>query len=1388
MARVSAIRSAKTVQRVLWGAAALIAIVVTLAVLASVLLRGPMGANLARDLLNGRDLAGWGELELGSVTGNVLGEFRVESLSVSDADGVWIEARDITVRWSPIALISRHVDLEQVSVNQVSVFRRPSRAQSETSPDRSAPWTFSLGGATLREIEMSEAVAGLAAVLSADMSASTRADGLALEFNAQRLDAPGDAVSVQAVLSERIEVQAELVGAPDGLIASVLSLEGEGLFAQVSMSGDRLSGSGAASIQVDDVEVLTSQASWDNQRLSVSAQSQAEALPIELVQTLLGAEPIELAAEIPLSDAGRPTLTEEAFIRLNTAALAVSLTPAGSDAFEVEIALGRAIPARVIGPALAFDTARSAGRVLLEDTPRFEGEMAVTNLEAAAGLGARLIAGEIGFAWTESGFGFATDLMVSEPTGLPQPVNALAGPTPQISATGQVDIEHTTLLIDQINMALRAGDLSGSGTLDWRERSWTGLLRSEALALERVTEYVSGSGQVLVQGQGGFAGATEALVEFDGYRAASPLARYLEGSVSGSVRLAEVRAGRVDITRASVRAGALRLAATGQLDGDRQMFAGDLVWSGPSPIEPVQLSSDLAATFEVQASSTGLRARFDAVGEGVSASGQALTAPRLRAEISRIDGVFSGQTRLTGTHAQGAIDLAADLSQSGAGLQINSLSGQVGPVDLALGGRLALNEISVGGIVTPRSGRGQLETRLSVLGGDIDGRLFTEGFEVSPEIRLEQSDVTLSGSLTQPRITAALAGTYKRAFSAAMEGRVTRRGEGASFDFDLSGRYGRVGFETLAPARIALDPNPAIDLQLGIEGGELHLRADLNQSASIAARLESLPAALLTAGPGQTPIEGRLDGQVDFRRRDGVWLGQASLTGTDLRQPSDPDDRPIHGMVEVIVSGEDAVARAQADGEDLLARADIRLDTGPITALAQLADPGLALSGELVARGEMGQLAAFGLQDSQTLQGLIDLNASVGGVMADPVLEGALEIRQAQFRDGRIGFDVQDLNAAAAFTRSGASLTSFSASDGQGGRLSASAQVNIANGIDGDASISFDRFHLVSREDIEARASGSVIIGYRDGEGEITGAAVVDRADLTPPETVNAPIAQIEVTEINRPMALNTVSRARAGVDFALNYQLSAPRRVFVRGDNFDTEWGFDLTLSGTSRTPHVAGEAQIVRRRADVLGRAFEVSRGEVLLDGDVDEAQLYVEALNVQPGFTARVSASGKVSDPEIGLSSDPGLPEDEIVSRILFGESAAGLSALQAAQMAGALANLTGVGGGFDPLGQLRDVAGLDMLGVRRNSSGETVLAGGRYLSDDLFLTVESAMGGEGTQSRIDWTLTPRFTLSSSLDAQGRAGVALLWQIEYDDDPFGEMRLFRGFGASEDTRNEE
>ena len=149
-----------------------------------------------------------------------------------------------------------------------------------------------------------------------------------------------------------------------------------------------------------------------------------------------------------------------------------------------------------------------------------------------------------------------------------------------------------------------------------------------------------------------------------------------------------------------------------------------------------------------------------------------------------------------------------------------------------------------------------------------------------------------------------------------------------------------------------------------------------------------------------------------------------------------------------------------------------------------------------------------------------------------------------------------------------------------------------------------------------------------------------------------------------------------------------------------------------------------------------------------------------------TAYVKITGLADSPKIELYRTPDLPQDEIMARLLFGEAAAQLTALQVVEIGAALSTLTGGGGSsLNPLAKIQKTLGLDRLTVGSNTSNATTqsaaqqnqgysVEAGRYVSSRVFVAVKQTTTGN-SQLQVDVDLTKHLKLQTRLgDGSGSA----------------------------------
>src|SRR4030095_6767152 len=107
-----------------------------------------------------------------------------------------------------------------------------------------------------------------------------------------------------------------------------------------------------------------------------------------------------------------------------------------------------------------------------------------------------------------------------------------------------------------------------------------------------------------------------------------------------------------------------------------------------------------------------------------------------------------------------------------------------------------------------------------------------------------------------------------------------------------------------------------------------------------------------------------------------------------------------------------------------------------------------------------------------------------------------------------------------------------------------------------------------------------------------------------------------------------------------------------------------------TVDAPRLTGRADLVRGDYEFAGRNFRLDRGIIRFRGESPpDPLLDIRAEAQVQGLDASILVGGTGLKPEIRFASVPQLPQDELLSRLLFGTSITNLSAPEALQLVSA-----------------------------------------------------------------------------------------------------------------------
>ena len=414
---------------------------------------------------------------------------------------------------------------------------------------------------------------------------------------------------------------------------------------------------------------------------------------------------------------------------------------------------------------------------------------------------------------------------------------------------------------------------------------------------------------------------------------------------------------------------------------------------------------------------------------------------------------------------------------------------------------------------------------------------------------------------------------------------------------------------------------------------------------------------------------------------------------------------------------------------------------------------------------------SFANMPGHQLTGPVGLAADFGGRVQEPVFTGGvLRSTNLTYVNEAYGTRVTNLAVNGRFDGSQLVIESLTGRAGDG-TIEGRGTIGLAAaaGFPIDLRVSFQNARLARSDDISATATGNLhIVNNAEGaliEGELNLGEV--RYQLV--QQAAAEIPQLAgVRRRGEPLRAPNEESADARVPsiWQLDIRLVADNRIYVSGMGMESEWrAEDLRVRGTTATAQFVGQVRLIRGTLGLAGRRFRLDDGTVTFVG-ARPPRIELAATATIDNVDVGINVSGSSANPRIVFTSTPGLPQDEIVARILFGSSVTQISAIQAVQLAASLNSLRGGSGGLNPLGRLRSATGIDRLRIidADTATGRgTAVAAGMYLSDDIYVEIITDAKGY-TATQIEISLSRTLSLLSQFGTNSGTNVNIRYSRDY------------------------
>lgn len=1330
-------------------------------------------------------------VSLGAIDGSLFDTFTLHDLRLSDPAGMFFEAPSVSVDWRPQAGFRRRLHVNNLDVPAATLHRLP---QLLPTPDTDEPilpgYDIYVGRFRVGQLRLGAAVAGKPHVLRAVGGANIHDRRLLTVIEASspsggdvlvaRIDAAPDA--------NRFELEARVLGPQGGVIAGLLKTD-KPLSLQIAGTGSwrvwtgKISGT-LGDDELADLKLSASRGSFratgrvhpgravggmlarlEDTGFDLDARATIDNRQID-ADVALASPAVEIAGRggVDLGENSYKSLSVFALIRKPEAV--IRTMTAGN------MSLRLMLDGQMASPAV--DYRLSADWLAIGNT----------RLDAFEAIGkGGMPRGDVAFPITAR---------TRRVTGVGEFVEELAT---NVELAGTMAVSN--LMLVGKDMRFKSDRLAARA--DLRVDLRTGAYNVDARG--KLPDYaIPGLGLVDVDANLNFRPdtANRRQLRLTGQAAANIkrldndfLAWLFDGRPTITARIDRDPGGTIVIDNARLTSPDMQLSGRGRyMLGQQIVIAarGTSQRFGPLEAELSGLISRPAATVRLDSyragiELTGVTARFSpgpdafaftasagsAVGP-VAASGRIVTLPgRTTFDIDRLE--------LAGLLARGQL-LPSGKGASAVGvLDVDGrgISGTVGLTDengrqrfdVELAARTGA--LDLGTPATIRRGEAKSVIVLTDGGYDIFGSFSLEGVRQG-SLLLRSAKGTLELQNGEGSAVAVIAGERGVPFSLDMAAQI----DPGRWSITSRGTIDRRPFRLAAPAQLIAVPGGwrLAPVTLKLPEGSAELSGTFAPAGSLVARLDRAGLELFELVVPGLGFTGTASGTVDMGLSAGGFpMGSAKLRVRDFTRAGEAVAEPVDMTVLARIGETNAALRAAFDRNgQSYGQFQARLPAIPGSRDAPWLErlSAAPLSAQLRWRGPAEMLWPLAGVSAISMTGNIAMAVDMNGTVGDPQLTGSLRARGAQLESAITGTRVANINLASRFRGSRLELERFSGVVGKGTATgSGHVDLSLARGFPIDLDVILDNAEILNRDDLRATASGPLKIVNSPEGARISGDLEINRARFQIGRATAADIPSVKVRQKHEDLQRMATLAESAPTIWQLDVKANAQNRVEVRGMGLDSEWRAELDIGGSASRPKLTGRATLVRGEYDFAGRRFELKRGGFRFRGDYPpDPTIDIAAEARVEGLTATIAILGTAAKPEISFASVPALPQDEVLSRVLFGTSVSNLSAPEALQLAGAVASLRGGGGGLNPIGAVQKAVGLDRLRILQANSETgrgTAIAAGEYITNRVYVEVASDAQGY-TATNLEVQLTRSLSILSQLATLGGNSINLRWSKDY------------------------
>lgn len=506
----------------------------------------------------------------------------------------------------------------------------------------------------------------------------------------------------------------------------------------------------------------------------------------------------------------------------------------------------------------------------------------------------------------------------------------------------------------------------------------------------------------------------------------------------------------------------------------------------------------------------------------------------------------------------------------------------------------------------------------------------------------------------------------------------------------------------------------------------------------------------------QAPLNGQARFQWQPESPPDLQVTLSSSAGMLILDQADNDPlRLAYQQVQARLRLEQSVLQAS------LELASEQLGSGLLHVRTELGNESRPLSGEVALNGLQVSVAQAFLPDIQTLEGAVSINGRLGGSLEDPQFHGSARLENGEVMAANLPMVLTDIQLRAEITGNEAHLSGGFQS-GEGGATLSGQAVWGGESWQLDLGIQGEQLQVAYEQIARLRVSPNLTLRIQPQQVSVEGQVVVPRGQITLKKLPEGAVAvSDDVVVINREEPANGVApQPAAGWAVILDIELLLGDAVKIEGFGLEGQLAGDLRLRQRPQgVPEATGELRIVDGRYEAYGQKLEIRQGQLLFSGPLKEPNINVEAVRRVDNVVAGLRVEGEPEQPQVTLFSEPGLPQEEILSYLIRGRPL-GAEGSGGDQLLAQAALSLGVFGGKGFATSLASELGVEDFEVGTAGEGEdTQVELSGYLTPDLMVRY-----GIGVFEPVN-TLTLRYRINKNFFVEAVSGLESALDFFYE-----------------------